>query len=57
MYKKALWTGSSLHRAPVGETGGGSFTGNFLEKENAYLGSFFFYPEDIKSLSWGHLEL
>ena len=27
------------------------------EKENAYLDSFFLEPEDIKSLSGGHLQL
>ena len=36
----------SLHRGPVGDSGGGSF---FKVKENAYLGSFFLDPEDIES--------
>jgi len=55
--KKALQMCSSLHRCPVGEPGGGSFTGTSEEKENVYLGSFFLYPEDIKVKSGGHLKL
>jgi len=41
---------SSPHRGPVGEPGGGSFTGTLeRKKKNAYLGSFFLGPEKIKS--------
>ena len=39
--------------APAGESGGGSFAGNFERKKNAYLGSFFLDPEEVKSLSLG----
>jgi len=39
--KKALLTGSSLHRVRVGEPGGGvRLLGLVREKENPYLGSF-----------------
>jgi hypothetical protein len=38
--RDALQMGISLHRGPVGETGGGSFTKNFGKKEKAYLSSF-----------------
>jgi len=49
--------GSSLHRGPVGETGGVRLLGHLTEKENAYLGSFSVDPEGIKIKSGGHLEL
>ena len=38
----------SLHRIPVRELGGGSFTGEFDRQQN--LGSFFLDPEDVKSV-------
>jgi hypothetical protein len=46
--KKDLYTGSSLHWAPVGETGQVRLLGLLREKENAYLGSFLLDSEDIK---------
>jgi hypothetical protein len=46
--------GSCLHRGPVGEPEGGSFTGTLERKrENAYLVSFLLDPEDIKIEVWG----
>jgi len=50
--------GSSLHRGPAGESGGGSLTGTFDRKENAYLGSPFSWTQrTLKVKSVGHLEL
>jgi hypothetical protein len=39
---------SSRNRGPAGEPGGVRLLGHLSEKENAYLGSFFLDPEDIK---------
>jgi len=49
--------GSSLHRGPVGETGGVSLLGLLREIECVYLGSFFLDPKYINIKSGGHLEL
>jgi hypothetical protein len=38
-----------LHRGLGGEPEGGSFTGTFERKLNAYLVSFFLDQEDVKS--------
>jgi len=46
-------TGSSLHRSPVGEPGGGLFTGTFERKRKFVSGFLFLDPEDIKSYVWG----
>jgi len=45
--------GSSLHRGPVGEPGGGSFSGTLERKRKCISGFLFLDPEDIKSLVWG----
>ena len=44
---------SSLHRGPVGETGGVRLLALLIGKEKAYLGSFSVDPENIKSYVWG----
>ena len=41
--------GSSLHRGPVEEPEGVRLLRLLRKKDNAYLGSFFLDPEDIKS--------
>lgn len=47
--KHSLQTGVSVNKGPVEEPGGGTFTRTFdRKKENTYLGSFIFDPEDIK---------
>jgi hypothetical protein len=49
--------GFCLHRGPVGEPGGGSFTGTFERKEKRIWVPFL-DPEAIKIFkSGGHLEL
>jgi len=40
MLRKALDTGISLHRGPVGEPGGDSLAGTFERKRMVYLGAF-----------------
>ena len=50
--QNALQTGLSLHRGPVGEPGGGSFTRTFERKE-AYIWVLFLDSEAIKILSQG----
>jgi predicted neutral ceramidase superfamily lipid hydrolase len=42
--KTALQTGSALHWGPVGELGGGSFTGTFERKIKYICGFIFFGP-------------
>jgi hypothetical protein len=57
---KALETSKSLHRSPVGERGGGSFTGTFernMERPQngatiINMGSFL-NPDYVKNLSLG----
>jgi hypothetical protein len=41
--------GSSLRRGPVGEPGGGSFTGTFERERKCISGFVFLDPEDVKS--------
>jgi hypothetical protein len=48
--QNALYARLPLHRGPVGETGGGSFAGNFERKEK-YIWVPFLDPEVIKILS------
>jgi len=45
--------GSSPHTGPVGEDGGGSFTGTFMRKRKLIYGFIFSNSEDIKILVWG----
>jgi len=51
--KKALQTDSSVHRGPVGELGGGSFTGPFERKRECISGFFFLGPRGHSGLSPG----
>jgi hypothetical protein len=44
---------SCLHRGPVVEPGGGSFTETFERKRKSISGFLFFDPENIKSKIWG----
>jgi hypothetical protein len=55
MLRKALDTGISLHRGPIGEPGGDSLAGT-LERKGYYIYVPFLDPEDIRILSRGHLE-
>jgi hypothetical protein len=50
--QNALWTGLSLHRGPVEESGGGSFAGTFERKEK-YIWVPFLDREAIMILSLG----
>jgi hypothetical protein len=45
--------GLSLHRGPVGEPGGDSFSGGFFKEEKKYIWFPFLDLEDIKILSLG----
>ena len=49
--------GSSLHRGPVGERGGASFTGTFEGKRKCISGFFSWTQRTLKVKSGGHLEL
>ena len=42
--------GTSLHRGPIGESGGDSLAGTF-ERKGEYIWGPFLDPEDIKILS------
>jgi len=46
--KKALQTGTSVHRDLVGTPGKGSFTGTCERKRKCVSGFLFLDPEDIK---------
>jgi len=50
--RKALDTGISLHRGPIGKPGGDSLAGTF-ERKGQYIWVPFLDPEDIKILSLG----
>jgi len=52
MLRTALDTGISLHRGPVGESGGDSLAETF-EREGQYSWVTFLDPEDIKILNLG----
>jgi hypothetical protein len=52
MLRKALDTGISLHRGPVGEPGGDSLVGTFARK-GQHVWVPFLDPEDIKILILG----
>jgi hypothetical protein len=54
--QNALSTSISLHRGPVGEPGGGSFTPTFERKVKARLSSFLWPRGHSYFKSGGHLE-